>query len=123
VQQSGASKTSGRINWIYIHVWITSERFPVRVRSDRRTIVKRQFEGTDRGKRVVTADGSAVGTVVRVDGDRAFVLLDPERVDGDQVEDRGRTTHAIHRRAVAHSTNEVVRLGESADPPGGQTPA
>ena len=85
--------------------------------------MKRQFDGTDRGKRVVTADGSAVGTVVRVDGDQAFVLLDPERIDGEQVEDHGRTTHAIHRRVVAHSTNEVVRLGESADPPSERTPA
>jgi hypothetical protein len=85
--------------------------------------MERNFEGTDRGKRVVTADGSAVGTVVRVDGDRAFVLLDPERIDREQVDDRDRTTHTIHRRDVAHSTNEVVKLGESADPPNERTPA
>jgi len=84
--------------------------------------MERKFEGTDRGKRVVTASGSAVGTIVRIDGDRAFVLLDPERADREQV-DRERTTHTIHRRVVAHCTNELVKLGESADPPNEGTPA
>jgi len=85
--------------------------------------MERKFKGIDRGKRVVTENGSAVGTIVRVDGDRAFVLLDPERAGRERVNDRERTTHTIHRRAVAHSTNERIKLGESADPPNEGTPA
>ena len=85
--------------------------------------MERKFEGTDRGKRVVAANGSAVGTIVRIDGDRAFVLLDPERTDRERVNDREHTTHTIHRRVVAHSTNERIKLGENADPPNEGTPA
>ncbi|WP_415381228.1 hypothetical protein [Halosimplex sp. TS25] len=84
--------------------------------------MQRNFQGTDRGKRVVTTGGTAVGTIVRVDGERARVLLDPERVESDRVDPTGdeahRSTLTIDRRAVDHSTNEVVRLEADADPVG-----
>ncbi|QLH77766.1 hypothetical protein HZS55_10830 [Halosimplex rubrum] len=80
--------------------------------------MRRNFQGTDRGKRVVADDGTAVGTIVRTDGDRASVLLDPERSEpGDPTGETGsRTTVAIDRRGVAESTNDRVRLVEGADP-------
>ncbi|MFC7139049.1 hypothetical protein ACFQMA_04250 [Halosimplex aquaticum] len=82
--------------------------------------MQRNFQGTDRGKRVVTTGGSAVGTIVRVDGERARVLLDPERVDSERVDPTGdegdRSMLTIDRRAVDHSTNEVVRLDADEDP-------
>lgn len=63
-------------------------------------------------------DGTAVGTLVRVDGDRARVLLDPERSkSADPTGEPGsRTTVTIDRRGVAESTNDRVRLAEGADP-------
>ncbi|WP_459192012.1 hypothetical protein [Halosimplex sp. J119] len=82
--------------------------------------MQRNFQGTDRGKRVVTTGGSAVGTIVRVDGERARVLLDPERVESERVDptadDGSPTMLTIDRQAVDHSTNEVVRLEADADP-------
>ncbi|MFB6139805.1 MAG: hypothetical protein ABEJ26_05165 [Halosimplex sp.] len=82
--------------------------------------MQRNFQGTDRGKRVVTRSGSAVGTIVRVDGDRARVLLDPARDESDRFDPSGdggrREMVTIDRRAVAHSTNELVRLEAQADP-------
>lgn len=80
--------------------------------------MRRNFRGTDRGKRVVAADGSAVGTIVGTDGDRARVLLDPERSEpGDPRSERGaRTTVTIDRAGVDESTNERVRLTDGADP-------
>lgn len=81
--------------------------------------MQRNFQGTDRGKRVVTTGGAAVGTIVRVDGDRARVLLDPERVESDRVDptgDEGQPSMlTIKRQAVDHSTNEVVQLETDAD--------
>jgi len=79
----------------------------------------RDFEGTDRGKRVVTNSGVGVGTVVRVDGDRAAVLLDEERSSPDRPEtevsaDRLRTV-TIDRSVVAHATNKLIRLVESTN--------
>ncbi|ELZ22308.1 hypothetical protein C475_17388 [Halosimplex carlsbadense 2-9-1] len=63
-------------------------------------------------------DGTAVGTLVRTDGDRARVLLDPERFEpGDPTGELGsRTTVTIDRTGVAESTNDRVRLVEGADP-------
>lgn len=80
--------------------------------------MRRNFEGTDRGKRVVAGDGSAVGTVVRTNGDSARVLLDPGRSDrtGPTAEADSRTTVTIDRRRVAESTNDRIRLVEGADP-------
>ncbi|WP_436910145.1 hypothetical protein [Halosimplex marinum] len=80
--------------------------------------MRRKFEGTDRGKRVVADDGSAVGTIVRTNGDRARVLLDPSRSgQSDPTAESGsRTTVTIDRRRVAESTNDRVRLVEDADP-------
>ncbi|WP_436927176.1 hypothetical protein [Halosimplex amylolyticum] len=82
--------------------------------------MNRNFQGTDRGKRVITTGGSAVGTIVRVDGDTARVLLDPERVESERIDPTGdeghRSTLTIDRRAVDHSTNEVVQLEAGADP-------
>ncbi|WP_123533290.1 hypothetical protein [Halosimplex salinum] len=81
--------------------------------------MRRNFKGTDRGKRVISGDGSAVGTLVRVDGDRAHVLLDPERAEHRDVgpTDAGasRSTLTIDRRTVAESTNERIELTDDAD--------
>ncbi|WP_135364025.1 hypothetical protein [Halosimplex halophilum] len=80
--------------------------------------MRRNFQGTDRGKRVVADDGTAVGTIVRTDDDRAHVLLDPGRSEpGDPTAETGsRTTVTIDRRVVAESTNDRVRLSEGIDP-------
>jgi len=80
--------------------------------------MRRNFEGTDKGKRVVADDGSAVGTIVRTNGGRARVLLDPslsERHD-PAAADGSRTVVTIDRQRVAESTNERVRLREDVDP-------
>lgn len=81
--------------------------------------MRRNFQGTDRGKRVITGDGSAVGTVVRVDGDRAHVLLDPERSERRRTDptdaDTSGSTLTIDRQTVAESTNERIELVEDAD--------
>jgi hypothetical protein len=85
--------------------------------------MRRNFEGTDKGKRVVADDGSAVGTIVRTNGDSARVLLDPSRSRrsgraGPAAEGDSRTTVTIDRQRVAESTNDRVRLAEGADPTG-----
>ena len=87
--------------------------------------MRRNFRGTDRGKRVVAADGSAVGTIVGTDGERARVLLDPERSEpGDPRSERGaRTTVTIDRASVAESTNDRVHLADGADPSEASRPA
>lgn len=70
--------------------------------------MERKFEGTDSGNRVVTNSGAGVGTVVSVERNQAAVLLDAE-VDTAAV-----STVTIERNVVVHTTNEVVRLEESA---------
>lgn len=80
--------------------------------------MRRNFQGSDRGKRVVTTDGSAVGTLVRVEGERAYVLPDAEQTRSRRGQSGGeeRSTITIDRRAVEESTNEVVRLVEETNP-------
>lgn len=78
--------------------------------------MKREFQGIDRGKRVVTADGSVVGTIVRIDGDEAYVTPDsdtPATFDQQLVVDPdGETTYCIDTSTVDVSTNDRIRLSD-----------
>lgn len=74
--------------------------------------MRRNFEGEDRGKRVVTADGDIVGTITDVDGERAFVAPDaslPSDIRQRLGVDEGET-YELETSQVDAATNDTVRL-------------
>ena len=74
----------------------------------------REFRSEDVGKRVVSAEGHRVGTVVKISGGAAHVrpALDisvriREKLDWTGA---GRDTYPLRRRMVAEITDEKIRL-------------
>lgn len=74
----------------------------------------REFKSSDKGRKVMTADGDMVGTIDRISGNRAYVKPDRKLSDSirRQLEwtEEGKNTYELDHDAVASIKDDGVHL-------------
>lgn len=77
----------------------------------------RQFKSSDKGKTVKTADGTMVGKIDRVSGDRAYVRPDTNLTDSIRRQldwtDQSKSTYELNHDAVEKIAGDEVHLSSN----------